>query len=213
MIPASTTNKLFLAILLIGFHGLMRLSELTQPDAKARRSFSKLTMRHTLKIMPATFSFHLPYHKGDRFFEGNTVLIEARSGSSVCPYKHLSSYIADRDHPFPLYPELWLTTAGDVPTYSWFVKRLRNVRGSDVAGHLLRSGGATALALVGVCDDLFQVIRPVGLRHVPDLHPETPGAFSGSHPRQTRLLLVHLTPGLSLPSDHLPTPPFVSIFL
>jgi hypothetical protein len=152
-------DKLFLVILLTGFHRLMCLSELTQPNAKARRLFSKLTMQHTLKIMPATFSFHLPYHKGDHFFEGNTILIEAQTNSLVCPHKHLSSYIANCDHRFPLYPELWLTTASNIPTYSWFVKRLQNILGSNVAGHLLKSGGATALALMGVCNDLIQAIN------------------------------------------------------
>jgi hypothetical protein len=93
----------------------MRLGELTQPDAKSKRSFSKLTMRHSLNIAPDKYSFHLPYHKGDRFFEGNTIHIEAQPGSPVCPHKLLSSYVTARDIRFPLYPELWLTSAGEVP--------------------------------------------------------------------------------------------------
>jgi hypothetical protein len=151
-------DKLFLAILLAGFHSLMRLGELTQPDAKVKRSFTKLTMCHSPNITADKFSFHLPYHKGDHFFEGNTILIEARSRSELCPLIHISSYVADRDAQFALYPELWLTSVGEVPTYSWFIKRLRSMLGSDVAGHSLRSGGATALALARVCDDLIQAI-------------------------------------------------------
>jgi hypothetical protein len=136
----------------------MRLGELTQPDARSKRSFSELTMRHSLSIMPDNYSFHLPYHKGDRFFEGNTILIESWPGSPVCPHKLLSSYVTTCDFRFPLYPELWLTSAGEVPTYSWFITRLQKVLGVEVAGHSLRSGGATALALAGVCNDLIQAI-------------------------------------------------------
>jgi len=61
-----------------------------------------------------------------------------------------------RDAKFGLFPELWLISEGHIPTYSWFVSRLRSVLGSDVAGHSLRSGGATALALEGVTDDHIQ---------------------------------------------------------
>jgi hypothetical protein len=151
-------NKLFLAMTLTGFHELMRLVELTQSDNKAKRSFSKLSLRHTFRITSDNYSFHLPYHKGDWFFEGNTILVELRPGSVIFPHKQVSAYVAARDARFALYPEMWLTSAGEVPTYSWFVKRLQDVLGHDVAGHSLRSGGATALALVGVCDDLIQAI-------------------------------------------------------
>jgi hypothetical protein len=40
--------------------------------------------------------------------------------------------------------------------YSWFVARLQKIFGSDVAGHSLQAGGATALALAGVPDDVIQ---------------------------------------------------------
>jgi hypothetical protein len=56
-------DKLFLVILLTGFHGLMRLGEVTQPDAKVKRSFSKLTMRHSLNITPHTFRSTSPTTK------------------------------------------------------------------------------------------------------------------------------------------------------
>ena len=50
---------------------------------------------------------------------------------------------------FGLFPELWLTLDGCVPSYSWFITKLHLVLGSDIAGHSLRSGGATPLALEG----------------------------------------------------------------
>ncbi|KAF8583649.1 hypothetical protein K439DRAFT_1348229, partial [Ramaria rubella] len=45
-----------------------------------------------------------------------------------------------------------------LPTYSWFVCRLQSVLGSDVAGHSLCSGGATALALAGIANDTIQAM-------------------------------------------------------
>ncbi|KAF8586402.1 hypothetical protein K439DRAFT_1646287 [Ramaria rubella] len=110
----------------------------------------KLTMRHTLLFTDAYFSFLLPYHKADRFFQGNTILVEKRSVfSPLCAHTAMASYLQSRDRLFPFHPELWLTSLGAVPTYSWFVKRLHSVLGLQVGGHSIRSGSATALALAG----------------------------------------------------------------
>ncbi|KIJ24644.1 hypothetical protein M422DRAFT_194441 [Sphaerobolus stellatus SS14] len=154
----SYDDRLFAAMLLTGFFGLLRLGELTVPDNLRKRSFKKVIMRHTLSTETARFTFILPYHKADRFYAGNTVIIEALPGSPINPFHHMCQYVAMRDASFPLLPALWITAQGQPPTYSWFVSRLQKLIGNDVAGHSLRSGGATALALAGVADNAIQAM-------------------------------------------------------
>jgi len=149
-------DTLFLTITLTGFHALLQLGEMTQPDARDTRSSMKMSSRHTLHLHTLHFTYLLPFHKGDRFFEGNMVLVRSQPTSRMCPLRMMRRYLASRDSLFGLFPELWLTSDGRVPSYSWFVTKLRSVLGSDVAGHSLRSGGATALVLEGVTDDHIQ---------------------------------------------------------
>ena len=139
---------LFIALLLTGFHALMRLGELVFPDKKKLRNYRKISLRHTVSILPTQYSFFLPSHKGDRFFEGNTILIQKLT-TSTDPYRHFIAYIESRDALFPLNPELWLTSRGAVPTRHWFMSRLRRFFPKNYAGQSIRSGGATSLAEAG----------------------------------------------------------------
>ena len=88
-------------------------------------------------------------HKADRFFEGSTVIFEKRT-SILDPVHFFKVYLQSRDNRFPHLPELWLRSNGQVPTRTWFINRIRSLfLSNDIAGHSLRSGGATALALTG----------------------------------------------------------------
>ncbi|KIJ36429.1 hypothetical protein M422DRAFT_98501, partial [Sphaerobolus stellatus SS14] len=147
---------LFVAMLLTGFYGLLCLGELTFPDSTHKRSSKKLTLRHTLILEATHFSFILPFHKADQFYAGNTVMIEALPHSPIDPLFHLQHYLDSGDRSFPFFPALWLTSQGKLPTYSWFVGQLQSFLGTDIAGHSLRSGGTTALALAGVPDNAIQ---------------------------------------------------------
>ncbi|KIJ43642.1 hypothetical protein M422DRAFT_169609 [Sphaerobolus stellatus SS14] len=120
-LPSSPSHDelLFAAMLFTGFHGLLRLGELTIPDAVAKRTARKLTLRHTLTFEGnARFSFTLPFHKADRFYAGNMVMIQAVPHSPLDPLFHVRRYILSRDHSFPLLPALWLTSIGRPPSYS-----------------------------------------------------------------------------------------------
>ena len=139
---------LFIAILLTGFYALMRLGELVFSDTKALRNYRKISLRHSVSLLPSRYSFFLPSHKGDRFFEGNTIVVQKINGPTD-PYEPFSRYLASRDKNFPLNPELWLTSRGSVPTRHWFLSRLRKFFPRNIAGHSLRSGGATSLAEAG----------------------------------------------------------------
>jgi hypothetical protein len=141
-------NLLFVVILFTAFHALLRLGELVFSDKKKLRNYRKISLRHTVSILPTQYSYFLPSHKGDRFYEGNTILVQKLT-TATDPYIHFVNYIESRDKLFPLHPELWLTSSGQVPTRHWFISRLRKFFPKEFAGQSLRSGGATSLAEAG----------------------------------------------------------------
>ena len=153
----SHDDLLFRALLLTGFHALLRLGEMVFPDKKALRNYKKISLRHTVRRLLNQFSFFLPSHKGDRTYEGNTILVQ-KVNMPIDPYSPFFEYLLSRDDLFPLHPELWLTSLGRVPTRHWFMRRLRTFFPKSYAGHSLRSGGATSLAEAGVDMSTIQAV-------------------------------------------------------
>ena len=131
------------------------LGETTQPNTEAIRSFQKITLHHSVKLIPTLFSFMLPMHKADRYFKGSTILIESRP-NKLCPYAPFIKYLAAHETCFPFHAQLWLRSTGEPLTYSWVICQLKSCLGSDIAGHSLHSGGATTLTLTGTPDDHIQ---------------------------------------------------------
>lgn len=129
----SHDNLLFTTIVLTRFHALMQLRELIFPDKVALRNYRKISLRHSVLIKEEEYSFFLPSHKGDQFFEGNTILVQ-KLDIPTDPYSPFISYLRSRDTFFPLHPELWLTSRGTVPTRHWFMSRLRKLFPKEVAG-------------------------------------------------------------------------------
>jgi hypothetical protein len=156
-LSTSYNDKLFIALLLTGFHGLMRLGELVWPDHKARQDYRKIILRNSVHLDQGSFQFYLPGHKADRFFEGNEVVIQATTCADD-PVSPFITYTTDRDRQFPFQPELWLKEDGSIPTRSWFIRCLRRHFPADIGGHSLRAGGATALAEAGIAPHLIQAI-------------------------------------------------------
>ena len=148
-------DLLFLAMILTGFFGLLRLGELTFPDDTTLQNWKKVTRRHTMHICSDRYEFLLQGHKADRFFEGNKIIIPALRFHHK-PLLHFQRYIASRDTIHPVASPLWLTEAGTVPTRSFFINRLRLFFKNDVAGHSMRAGGATSLAEHGVSPSIIQ---------------------------------------------------------
>ncbi|KAI1788570.1 hypothetical protein LXA43DRAFT_855811, partial [Ganoderma leucocontextum] len=93
-------DQLFLAQLLTGFHGLLRLGELVWPDNPKLRTSRKLSRRTSVEYTPSTFSFLLHSHKSDKFFDGDCVLIDCRLAGSN-PLSAFMTYLARRDASFP----------------------------------------------------------------------------------------------------------------
>jgi hypothetical protein len=135
----SHDDVLFVAILLAGFHGLLRLGELVWPDRRSLQDYRKVITRRRVHTSPASISFHLPGHKADRFFEGNQVILQGTLTMDD-PVKPFLSYLQARDLRFPYNPELWLRADGSIPTRSWFMLRLRcsasatSMRGNEKKG-------------------------------------------------------------------------------
>jgi hypothetical protein len=153
----SHDDLLFHVTLLTGFFALLRLGELICPDDRTLDISRKLVKRATLKLSTQSFQFDLPYHKADRFFSGNTVLVRANN-CNTNPVRAMTRYILSRDKLFPDHEEMWLRADGERPRRRWFLRQLHVFFDDNVAGHSLRSGGATALAQMGVSLDIIQAM-------------------------------------------------------
>ena len=153
--PPSHDNLLFVSMLLTGFFSLMRLGEMAFPDDKKLQDWRKVSRRRTLSFAENNYSFQLPFHKADRFFAGNTILV-TRGESTVDPIHHFQSYLTSRDTLLPLHSALWLRADGTIPTRSFFIRRLRFFFDKEIAGQSMRAGGATFLAEKGVPPSLIQ---------------------------------------------------------
>lgn len=156
----SYDDTLWLAVLYTGFNGLHRLGELVWPDLRSEQDFRKVIPFSSLRRSDAPcphYSYHLPGHKGNRFFEGNTVMITTRNdGADAIPI--LAAYVALRNtgRKTRCHPALFVREDGSIPTRSWFMSRLRANFGPSYAGHSVRSGGATDLATRGIPDSIIQ---------------------------------------------------------
>jgi hypothetical protein len=139
------------------------------PDKKALQDYRKVTKRDSVELLPEGFSFFLPGHKADRFFEGNRIILQ-RNASGDDPDIPFRKYLASRDRLFPFHPELWLRADGSIPTRSWFIRRLRQHFPSDVAGHSLRDCPRTSWDSTTHHPSYW----PLGLGHFPDLYSSTP---------------------------------------
>jgi hypothetical protein len=153
----SHDDLLFFVILLVDFHALMQLGEFVWPDKKALQDYQKVMKCSSVELLPEGFSFFLPGHKADRFFEGNRIIVP-RCASGDDPDEPFRKYLASRDKLFPFHPELWLCADGSIPTCGWFIRCLRQHFPSNVAGHSLRAGGATALAQAGIPPHIIPAI-------------------------------------------------------
>ena len=152
-------NHLFAALLFTGFHGLLRLGDMTFPDDPNIREWRKVTRRTSLSVDNHSYTFLLPSHKGDKFFEGNKVLIRPFNAQSVNPTPIFLRYLMSRDRLFSASSPLWLTSQGTVPTRAFFMTRFRLFFSKSYAGASMRAGGATHLALIGASS---KIIRGIG---------------------------------------------------
>ncbi|KAG8975874.1 hypothetical protein FRB90_009387, partial [Tulasnella sp. 427] len=151
-------NALFLFITLLGHFGLHRLGELTSPNIVAHCSHRKLIKRPTMTPTSIGYTYTLPFHKADRYFLGNSVLIPSRT-DNLDPTPHLKHFLQLRDACFPNHIELLIRSDGSLPTRSWYLDRLKKLFPQEgFGGHSLRAGGATELTIQGVPEALIRRI-------------------------------------------------------
>ena len=148
-------DLLFLTIITTGFFALMRLGELSFPDNIALRDWRKVTKCSSVELTTNYYSFFLPTDKADHIFEGHKIIVMAKQVRHN-PLLLFTNYLRARDLAFPLASPLWLTSAGQVPTRSFFIRRLRLFFKNDVAGQSMRAGGATSLAENGAPPSIIQ---------------------------------------------------------
>ena len=94
-IPANPTHDdlLFAVIIFTGWHCLMQLGKLVNPDAFNLRDYHKTITRHSVSIKssPHThISFTLPMHKVDHFFKGSTIVL---ASSTHCLSSRIISHL------------------------------------------------------------------------------------------------------------------------
>ena len=92
---SSSTNfddHLFLAQLLTGFFTLFCLGEMTYPDDPSLRDPRKVTKQNSVHVDDSSYTFFLPGHKANRFFEGNTVII-CKNTHKFDPHMHFLTYL------------------------------------------------------------------------------------------------------------------------
>lgn len=95
--------------------------------------------------------------RADRFYEGNTVRIPQQARGPD-PYTAFTAYVGMRDQSrSALHPALWVTSAGTIPTRSWFTTRLKQLfPDAFIGGHSMRPGGATFYAIEGMPGEWIQ---------------------------------------------------------
>src|ERR1700690_495159 len=153
----SHDDILFICQLLTGFNMLMRLGELVWPDQTKLQDYRKVTKRTSVTLTQTTFSFTLPGSKTDTIFAGNEILVR-KINENHDAHRVFITYLTSRDKLFPYNAELWLRENGQIPTYTWFITRMRKLFPKEIAGHSIRSGGATALAESNIAPHLIMAI-------------------------------------------------------
>ena len=135
----------------------MCLGELVWPDKKVLQDFQKVTKCDSVELLPEDFTFFLPGYKANKFFESNRVLLQQNSAGDD-PNGPFQKYLQSCNKLFPFHPQLWLHADSTVPTHDWFICCLQQHFPSNVGGHSLRAGGATALAQAGIPAHIIQAI-------------------------------------------------------
>ena len=110
---SSYDDRLFIVLLLTGFHALLHLGELVWPDKVVLQDYRKVILCNSVQLLPQGFAFSLPGHKADCFFEGSHVILQ-QNATHDDPHHAFLDYLTSCDHIFPFNPELWLRSNGHI---------------------------------------------------------------------------------------------------
>ena len=135
-----------LAQMLTGFFTLMRLGELVGPNDNLLLDPCKLTSCISVAMSDDDYCFFLPNHKADKFFKGNTIIIQFHH-LIVNPYTHFVNCLSSQDCLFPFSSNLWPQADSSVLTCSFFLNCLHLFFDSDITGQSFWSRVATCCLL------------------------------------------------------------------
>lgn len=153
----SYDDRLFFALLVTGFFGLLRVGELTDPNNPRLINRETTIRRDSLTLTQHSASFVLPASKTDKVLTEHKVSVHSNKSSND-PVTAITLYVELRDQRFKDSPWLWVTSDGEPPTRRWFISRLQRHLCTNVGGYSMRAGGAAVLAKHGMNFDVIQDI-------------------------------------------------------
>lgn len=109
-------DLLFATILSCCFYACHRSGELVWKNDRSLQDWRKVIKRSSLTFTPDRASYHLPYHKADRFYRGTTILFTKHM--SADPVSLLHRYATQRDQRFGAQPALFMREDASIPTRS-----------------------------------------------------------------------------------------------
>lgn len=146
----SYDDLLWAAMLIVGFFTCGRAIDIATSDDPTARDPRKLAKRDTVVMSANGFAVTLPYHKGDRFYNGFRMWFARADAGGLLDVVRL--YLKVRDRLFGSSGFLFIKQDGSSPLRRWFVERLHWRCGREFSGHSLRAGGATWYAKRGLSE-------------------------------------------------------------
>jgi hypothetical protein len=152
----SYDDLLFVTILSCAFYACHRIGELVWKSERSLHDWRKVIKRGSLSFSPNRATYHLPYHKADRFYQGTEILFTTQEIAD--PVRLLRDYVTLRDSFHGAKTALFLTQDGSVPSRHWFDRRFFARLDRSFGGHSARAGGATFYASLGLSEDIIQAL-------------------------------------------------------
>lgn len=147
---------LFVTMLSCCFYALHRSGELVIRNERDLLDWRKIIKRSSLRLHQTLVEYFLPYHKGDPFYHGTSILIAQQRIAD--PHELMHGYISRRDRLHGAVSALFVREDGSLPTRSWFESKLFKVVSRDYGGHSARAGGCTYFASLGVPAPILQAM-------------------------------------------------------
>jgi hypothetical protein len=132
------------------------MGELVLNNDISLRDWRKIIKRAFLHFSSGRAGYHLPYHKGDRFFRRTDILFTSQEIAN--PVSLLQDYVKCRDAVHGGRAALFIRENGSHPTRSWFDAKFFKVLNRSFGGHSPRAGGATFYASLGLSEDIIQAL-------------------------------------------------------
>jgi hypothetical protein len=182
-------NFLFATLISCAFYGCHRIGELTWKNDRSLHDWRKVIKRSSLFFEGGRVRYHLPYHKGDRFYTGTDILFSSQTVAN--PVSLLRQFTSKRDQLHGAKSALFLTEDGSVPSRRWFDSKFFALLDRSFGGHSARAGGATFYASLGLSEDVIQALGrwssqawKIYIRDNPTIRAEL--ELARSHPHTSR---------------------------